>query len=88
MVKGVMEEHPPVDSISSSSFLDEILPKWPHPNQDDALFRSSTSRYFCGQGRSDSPFGELSSSFLHQPPYWNTFQMPDTSLLYLRMKWL
>ena len=23
----------------------------------DQVFRSSTSRYFCGQGRSNSPFG-------------------------------
>ena len=30
---------------------------WPSPNPGDIVFRSSTSRYFCGEGRSSSPFG-------------------------------
>ena len=37
------EEQPPV--------------RWPSPNPGDIVFRSSTSRYFCGEGRSNSPFG-------------------------------
>lgn len=32
--------------------------RWPTPNPGDIVFQSSTSRYFCGQGRSDSPFGK------------------------------
>jgi hypothetical protein len=30
--------------------------RWPSPNPGDIVFRSSTSRYFCGEGRSNSPF--------------------------------
>ena len=41
---------------SQSSVSQEIL-TWPAPTSDDVLFHSSLSRYFCGQGRSDSPFG-------------------------------
>ena len=32
--------------------------QWPSPQPGDIVFQSSTSRYFCGEGRSDSPFGE------------------------------
>lgn len=32
--------------------------RWPTPSPGDIVFRSSTSRYFCGEGRSNSPFGK------------------------------
>ena len=39
---------------------EEVMNKrWPTPSPGDIVFRSSTSRYFCGQGRSDSPFGKI-----------------------------
>ena len=37
---------------------EEELNRWPTPTPDDMLFRSTTSRFFCGQGRCDSPFGK------------------------------
>lgn len=36
---------------------DEEEQSWPSPDPADIVFRSSTSRYFCGEGRSNSPFG-------------------------------
>ena len=32
--------------------------RWPTPTHNDTLFRSTTTRFFCGQGRCDSPFGK------------------------------
>ena len=43
---------------TSYSTLEDLRPEWPPRDPDDALFRSSTSRYFCGQARSGSPFGK------------------------------
>lgn len=36
---------------------------WPSPDPADIVFRSSTSRYFCGEGRSNSPFGTVAAFF-------------------------
>ena len=36
---------------------------WPSPDPADIVFRSSTSRYFCGEGRSNSPFGTAFYNF-------------------------
>lgn len=56
MVKKVLEES---DSNSSqlSSSPATLIPQWPNPEPGDTLFRSATSRIFCGQARNDSPFG-------------------------------
>eukprot|EP00731_Ephydatia_muelleri_P030108 Em0021g631a len=48
-------------SISTVSSGQEGL-QWPAFSSHDAVFRSSTSRYFCGEGRSSSPFDAQ-----HQP---------------------
>ena len=40
--------------------------RWPTPSPGDIVFQSSTSRYFCGEGRSNSPFGEPQFNFLHK----------------------
>ena len=41
--------------------------RWPTPSPGDIVFQSSTSRYFCGQGRSNSPFSKRKT-----PPLgWN-----------------
>lgn len=48
------EETPMASSVSLDA------PRWPTPSPNDVLFRGSISRHFCGEGRSDSPFGELS----------------------------
>ena len=45
------------ESSPSQSSVSLEAPSWPTPMSDDVLFHSSLSRYFCGQGRSDSPFG-------------------------------
>ena len=45
------------DRHSSASSMDPRL-IWPPHKPDDILFRSATSRFFCGEGRSNSPFGE------------------------------
>ena len=50
---------------SQSSVSQETL-TWPAPTSDDVLFHSSLSRYFCGQGRSDSPFGMYIGAQLHK----------------------
>lgn len=60
MVKKVLD-----DCASDASVLPPSLaslPSWPAPGPNDTLFRSATSRYFCGQARSDSPFDAR-----HQP---------------------
>lgn len=36
----------------------EETERWPTPSPNDTLFRSTVSRFFCGQGRCDSPFGK------------------------------
>ena len=33
-------------------------PQWQGPRPDDVLFRTCVTEYFCGQGRSQSPFRE------------------------------
>lgn len=58
MVKKVLDECASDASLASSTTLP---PAWPPPDPDDALFRSATSKYFCGQARNDSPFG----TYLH-----------------------
>ena len=45
------------ESTATQSSVSMEAPSWPTPSANDIVFRSSTSRYFCGQGRSDSPFG-------------------------------
>ena len=37
---------------------DDDMQRWSIPSADKTLFRSTTSRFFCGQGRNDSPFGK------------------------------
>ena len=32
---------------------------WPSPRRGDFLFHSTRARYFCGEGRSNSPFGQF-----------------------------
>lgn len=59
MVKKVLEESSSDTSQATSS---TELPTWPAPAPDDTLFRSATSRYFCGQARSDSPFGTIETA--------------------------
>lgn len=49
-------------STSTISSEREGLLQWPPPTEHDIVFRSSTSRYFCGEGRSSSPFDAQ-----HQP---------------------
>ena len=55
MVKRVIEESASDDTGSSSSEMGP--PTWPVPGPNDVLFKSATSRYFCGEARNDSPFG-------------------------------
>ena len=56
MVNETLEiSHPTAESAAT---LSEDPPRWPTPTPDDVIFKSSTTRYFCGEGRTDSPFGE------------------------------
>lgn len=59
MVKKVLEEC--ASDTSAISSLGQ-LPSWPTPAPDDIIFKSATSRYFCGQARNNSPFDAR-----HQP---------------------
>ena len=54
------------ESSPSQSSVSLEAPSWPTPMSDDVLFHSSLSRYFCGQGRSDSPFGTYVGAQLHK----------------------
>ena len=45
-------------AVSMETDGEEELNRWPTPTPDDVLFRSTTSRFFCGQGRCASPFGK------------------------------
>ena len=54
------------ESSPSQSSVSLEAPSWPTPMSDDVLFHSSLSRYFCGQGRSDSPFGTYVGARLHK----------------------
>lgn len=49
---------------TGASSLTGGLQRWPTPTPEDTLFQSSTSRYFCGQGRSNSPFDASNQPFI------------------------
>ena len=57
MVRKVLEEASSPPSFSSDASSSTPHPRWPAPDPNDALFKSATSRFFCGQARNDSPFG-------------------------------
>ena len=57
MVEGAIGETGVTTSGGERGKEQEELPRWPTPNPGDIVFQSSTSRYFCGEGRSNSPFG-------------------------------
>lgn len=59
LVKRVIEESASDDSGLLSSLASSKLapPTWPAPGPDDILFKSATSRYFCGEARNSSPYG-------------------------------
>lgn len=56
MVRKVLEECAS-DTQSSEVSSIALLPSWPPTGPDDTIFKSATSRYFCGQARNNSPFG-------------------------------
>ena len=57
MLDSAIAETDNAEMIRGDEREEEMLPRWPSPNPGDIVFQSSTSRYFCGEGRSNSPFG-------------------------------
>ena len=55
----IMESQSEIDNISSMEMIE-----WPHQHQHDTLIQSSRSRFFCGEGRSQSPFSKTASVLL------------------------
>ena len=53
----ILESQSEIDNISSTEMIG-----WPH--QHDTLIQSSRSRFFCGEGRSQSPFSKITSVLL------------------------
>ena len=57
---GRLLEKPCSDGSSQqvASSVSPPSPQWPEAGIEVAMFRGARSQYFCGQGRSQSPFSE------------------------------
>lgn len=58
----LLESQSEIDNISSMEMIE-----WPHQHQHDTLIQSSRSRFFCGEGRSQSPFNSSHHSLINPP---------------------